>query len=413
MIHTPWAVLLCKFGNNDFEPFPRKYYEDLFTTTGVGSMNMVDYFHDVSHGALDLSGTKVFPRNNGWYTPINQAASDYNSILATARNAAMADGVNLAEYFSVLVCTNWQLDTQGAPGGVVADAMGTFPAVLGHEMGHAYGLSHSGADGSTAEYGDPWDIMSAKLTYMADHPEWRSDPRAQVNNGEETVGPILNACNMAAMSWLDETRVWTANNGVIALRPLIRRDLPGFLAARLGSYLVEFRVKEGWDARVEPVVLVHRFEANRSYLMSDTDGRQGLIKGSVFQVGDSTAPLSDWIYVKVLDIDASGYSATLELVHRLAASAPVLGPGALLGGVTADGGGWIILGKRVIHVPPRSPAMPLLEEVAAIQGSDLITNPATRDMVRREALSAIAGHLEMQRSSLSPLPAHSNSHPKD
>lgn len=61
---TPWAVILCKFNDNATEPFPRKYYENLFTTSGAGTRNMVNFFHDVSHRRLDVSGTQVF----GWYT---------------------------------------------------------------------------------------------------------------------------------------------------------------------------------------------------------------------------------------------------------------------------------------------------------------------------------------------------------
>ena len=38
MIKSSWAVLLCKFSDDSTEPFPRDYYEDLFTATGIGSV---------------------------------------------------------------------------------------------------------------------------------------------------------------------------------------------------------------------------------------------------------------------------------------------------------------------------------------------------------------------------------------
>jgi hypothetical protein len=69
---TPGAVLLCKFNDDDSEPYPKKRYEDLFTPSGVGKANMVDFFGDMSHGKLDLRGSQVF----GWYT-LDKSRSDY------------------------------------------------------------------------------------------------------------------------------------------------------------------------------------------------------------------------------------------------------------------------------------------------------------------------------------------------
>ena len=44
----------------------------MFTSAGVGTLNMVQFFTDLSHGAIDLSGSRVF----GWYT-LNKAKSEY------------------------------------------------------------------------------------------------------------------------------------------------------------------------------------------------------------------------------------------------------------------------------------------------------------------------------------------------
>src|SRR5437868_5226455 len=62
---TSWAVLLCKFKDNQSEtPVPnfRTVCERFFTTPGAG-FNAVQFFSDMSHGSLDLSGSKVF----GWF----------------------------------------------------------------------------------------------------------------------------------------------------------------------------------------------------------------------------------------------------------------------------------------------------------------------------------------------------------
>ena len=128
MIKSSWAVLLCKFSDDSTEPFTRDYYEDLFTASGVGSQNMVDYFRDVSHGNLDLSDTHVFPPEDaadGWYT-LNMKRSEYlkelrdrpdltdqqrtdliaqyrKDLIQLARKAAAAKEDDLSQYVGVVV----------------------------------------------------------------------------------------------------------------------------------------------------------------------------------------------------------------------------------------------------------------------------------------------------------------------
>ena len=59
--------MLCKFNDDDSDPVAwhsvlgRNFYEDLFTKSGIGKHNMVDFFHAVSHGAVDLTESQVFP----------------------------------------------------------------------------------------------------------------------------------------------------------------------------------------------------------------------------------------------------------------------------------------------------------------------------------------------------------------
>jgi hypothetical protein len=179
--------------------------------------------------------------------------------------------------------------------GVGCDNLSMDPARLG-EMGHVYGLDHSRADtviacgnDSEMDYKDFWDVMStAGCAHSAQHPRYGF------------IGPGLNAANMASRGWLDESRVWqTSDNSFdrpVTLRPLHRRDLPGYLAARLGKYLVEFRSKESWDAEItRAAVLIHRFEDNHSYIVSANNGDQDLVAGSVFgtkETGRTREPLS-------------------------------------------------------------------------------------------------------------------------
>jgi Repeat of unknown function (DUF346) len=315
-MNTPWAVILCKFSDGDDEPFPKQYYKDLFTVNNTGSpWNMVRYFRDYSHGSLDLTGSQVF----GWYK-LTKSVADYNNLgqaardqlIQWARAAAVTNGVDLNPFYKVVVCTNLWSDI-GAASGVVAQGKTPEPAILGQEMGHVYGLNHSRIDGSDEDYKDPWDMMSGAATHTAPDPEFTS------------IGPGLNASNMRSMGWLDESRVWrvTGNNfdETITLRPLVRRDLPGFLAAEIPGYLVEFRVRDGWDGGIpRPAILIHRFHAGNSYLMPGRSGKHDLVAGDSFgdpePIGAQVDLISNFKRLDVISIDAAAGRATLRMRYH-------------------------------------------------------------------------------------------------
>lgn len=393
-IWSPWAVLLVRF-SDDTEPSPAlTKYQHLFTSSGSGSLNMVDFFNDMSHGKVDASGTKVF----GWYTlPMKRAdyvgnvspppgKQDRGGLLALAKSTATSSGVNLSDFAGVVVSGLEQVDLCGWVGGMAAlcDSDSLSPSLLGQEMGHGYGLDHARLQGSTADYQDPWDVMSTAAfpSMQAPHSEFR------------TVGPGLNAWNMRSRGWLDETRVWTAPtpswNGVVQLRPLHRTDLPGFLAAQIGPYLVEFRVPERWDAAIpRACVLVHRFQDNHSYLMPSSSGSQDIVEGGKFVSGDPSH-LSGYYAAEVTHIDAQNRTATVSLHQRPAQLVPILEGIQLLGGVAVDGGGAILVGGRIIKVPPWGPALNLVEQVGRYLEVGTFANGVdTALTARREALAAV------------------------
>lgn len=238
MQSTPWAILLCKYANDATEPYPRRRFEEIFTSVGNGRFNMVDYFSDMSHGTLDLNGSRVFPAPDiGWYTlPHTRAewagveTKDYGreAPLIWGQAAAAAHGDVLTGYH-VLVVLNVPTDLFGSTAGVVADdgrwkenGMSSLSvSTLGQEMGHAYGLKHARIEGSTVDYTDPYDVMSTLNARMAPHPIYTE--RDVRGNPIFRIGPGLNAATMAAMGWLDNTRVTqlgARQRSTVTLRPL-------------------------------------------------------------------------------------------------------------------------------------------------------------------------------------------------
>ena len=412
MTDSRWAVLLCKFSADLSATLPVDHYKRLFTGVGAGSLNMTDYFSDMSHGQLDLTHSQVF----GWMTiPIKDIA-EYNSfdakhaanaaipgsrnnLIAVAKQTAAAQGIPLQNFAGLVICVNGPMDYFGVIGGMTAvfdSVNGLRPSVMGQEMGHGYGLDHSRRDGSLVDYQDPWDTMSTDTT-----------PFEQASSEYGSVGPGLNAANMRSRGWLDETRVWSAGSAdidtTVQLRPLHRRDLPGFLAVDIGGFLVEYRRRERWDgAFARSAVFVHRFDANHSYVMPGTKGNYDLVGGDKFQIGDTNAlnPFGNgYLRVEVLSIDDASGVATLGVARHSARLVPQI-VGTLIGGVANDGGGWVIVNGILHRVPPYDPGIALLGEIGGYFSAAGIRDVALRQAAQRSALDGTARQVAALGASL-------------
>jgi len=414
MTDSRWAILLCKFSEDQSATLSTDHYKRLFTGQGSGSSNMTDYFSDMSHGQLDLTKSQVF----GWFRiPIKDKA-EYDSfdakhaadssipgsrdnLMAVAKQEAIKQGVPLQNFAGVVICVNGPMDFFGALGGMTAvfdSVSGLQPSYIGQEMGHGYGLDHSRKDGSEEDYQDKWDIMSTWSPYQQPGGEYGD------------VGPGLNAANMRSRGWLDESRVWKAGNSdfdsTVQLRPLHRRDLNGFLAADfLGEYLVEYRIKERWDRGFpRSAVFIHRFADNHSYVMPGTKGNYDLVAGDIFQLGDpnSLDPFGNaYSRLEVVSIDDAKKTATINLSHhRSSRHIPDL-VGTIVGGVSNDGGGWIIINGRGYRIPPWDPpGLALLQDLAAYRAAADIRDVGVRQAARRSALKGLEAGISALKASV-------------
>lgn len=406
---SSWAILLTCFKDDPAALPARTKYERLFTTAGGGTLNMLAYFADMSHGKLDLRGSKVF----GWHR-LDTKRADYvgntypqpagklnrSGLLVAARAKAVAAGVNLSGFDGTVVVGYGSTDLCGWVGGMTAlcDDNSLQPSLLGQEMGHGYGLDHARLHGSTKDYNDPWDVMSTAV--------W---PHMQAPNADYTsVGPGLNAWSMRSRGWLNEGRVWVAEpppppypwmrtgsfSGSVQLRPLHHRSLAGYLAAEVGEYLVEFRVPQKWDAAIgDPCVLVHRFNPfdNRPYLMPGTRGQLSLAKGDSFEVPGSGGGVPT-TRVDVVDIDLAKRTAYLDVTVTVPSPIPDLVATGILGGVVNDGGGYVILAGKIIKVPPRGPVADLLVDIARYLETDPAGGVAATAEIRTNLAKRITGH---------------------
>jgi hypothetical protein len=161
-------VILVNFSNAPTQPFtPATASTAVFGTTS-------SYDYEASYQQTSLAGDVA-----GWFTIANPSTNcDYSAIASQAKSAASAAGYVLSNYrrlvyaFPSNTCSWWGL---GSVGGNPSQAWihskyGFTVTVIGHEMGHNFGLYHSHSldcgsavvapSGCTSsEYGDVFDIM--------------------------------------------------------------------------------------------------------------------------------------------------------------------------------------------------------------------------------------------------------------
>ena len=115
------------------------------------------------------------------------------------------------------------------------------------------------------------------------------------------------------------------------------------------------------------------------------------MEGDKFAFGDPNYLVFGYYAAEVVHIDAANQIATVSLHQRPAHPVPIPEvAGQLLGGVAVDGGGGILVGGRIIKVPPWGPALDLVEQIARyLEVSTFASGVDTALTARREALAAV------------------------
>ena len=410
MTSTPWAVIRCKWKGSTATPLSDNYFQNLFTTSGAGTDNMVEYFDAMSHGRVDLSGSRVF----GWYE-LPRPQSDYAGNVATpptgkinrgglvslARQTATDNGVDLSRYYGSVIFMNTPTDLFGQLGGpaAVCDGSNVQPSMIGQEMAHVYGLDHSRRAGSTEDYRDDWDVMSTL-----------SSCHMRPGTPYGLSGPGLNAANMRSRGWLDRSRVLSLRSSSggftrrVQLRPLHARELPGYLAVEVDDYVIELREQRRWDALIpNAAVFVHSFEDNHSYIEPAASGRLEILAGDRWELGQDGVADLPFTRVVVDRIDPAARSADLLITHRPGHNfSNDIHVGGMLGTPWVDGGGFIGVGDTGLIVNPGSPLVGVAQHLVAYQTVAAMVDANARNATQAAAMQYLA---EFARSELERLDA--------
>jgi hypothetical protein len=212
-------------------------------------------------------------------------------------------------------------------------------------------------------------------------------------NANIPIGPGLNAAFMQRCGWLDPTRA--APLGQVQLRPLHRRDLPGPLYAVSGDYYVEYRPNRRWDSGfARSTVLVHYIANETSYLIAELHAGD-----PPFTWGDPLSPFVAHGSVQVDAIDDAAETITVTTTYTAARPLPVAGPVFSLFETEFTGaGGWVIVGGRLVRIPPRSPAFRLVDAAAQLASlSEVQVAPRLRTEARAELYARTLAELEEAR----------------
>jgi hypothetical protein len=308
-----WLVFLCKASDAPQEPHNIDFYKELFDKNQRDLL--FDYFQTISSKVVDVSGTEVYGwftmgtsvttavldpmvRNNGTNPNRSQTLQDCKAA-GVASLLALGQSINTDNYTGIIAVINVPVDA-GATGINVVSNEYESASFYAHEMLHALGIpilgthlphsnlmthdltpDHSWDSGGDSEYNDCWDIMS----YLSCIHSFNTPTHGR-------QGPELQIAYKQKMGWVPSSRIFTRSYSdptpsTVTLVPVSEPGTSGFLMANIemtgiGSYVVEYRVRSGFDRAVPRAgVLIRELRRNgRTYLIrrppgDTTDWQQG------------------------------------------------------------------------------------------------------------------------------------------
>lgn len=332
-----WATALCRFADSiQTTPHPKTWFETLML--GGSYPGMDHYWQELSFNLINLTGSVVVgwynlpqPRSYYVYDRNGDGSVDLDHGRALRDCAAAADaevyfpdfiGINLAFNENLDCCAwggSWTLTLDGQTRSYNVTWLPPWgyenQGVIGHEMGHGFGLPHSSGPYS-ATYDSRWDVMSSV---------WGNCPPEDPQYG--CVGVHTISYHKDFLGWVAAPRRYVAapsSSDTIEIERLSQPPGTAYLMAKIpigGSttqfYTVETRQRVGYDGTLPgTAVVIHRVDTTRGDRVAqvvDPDGNgDPNDAGAMWLPGDTFVDSLNGIAISVITLTATGYLVTIS-----------------------------------------------------------------------------------------------------
>ena len=335
-----WVNIACRFGDMpDETPRPREFFQDIMANSEPG---MDHYWRQTSTDLVNIEGSAAY----GWFN-LPQPKSYYErsarvnvgiALQLLMRDcvtlAAEQEGVNFKQFAGINMMLNDTFGCCAWGGRMSLNIEGeTVPFrttwlqpwafnslhVIAHEMGHGWGLPHSGGDRSHARYpyDSAWDIMSGGSMMI--------DQCRVGNNVFECFQVGTIGYHLEMLGWVPEERIITVKPGesrtitLEALTTIRTGKNPLVIKVQIGKtnqfYTVDARSFVDYDRNLPgEAIVLHQVIPGRSEpanVVDIDDNNNVNDEGAMWRPGETFSDAQAQIQIEVLAQEGTTFTVRI------------------------------------------------------------------------------------------------------